>query len=397
MKRKIHFLAISGFLLIFPIFFYCCQINKKIYEKINVDVYSNSIIIPIKINGKTYNFELDTGAPTSISDNLFDSLQLPITDTLHAIDYYGNSALVKSSIIPEITIGKTRFSNVKVGIYNPIQSFSACDVKIDGYLGGDFFTDKIVLIDIKKNIVIITNQTSKLDLIQKNAINLKLIGEQNMPVIPIIFPSKNAGEYVMFDSGSSNYLYRLRKSVFNEMLKGKALTKENILYDINNEINGSGLFGTQKDTLNHVILFDTIKIGETYLLNCTATTFDSDSITKSIIGAPLLELGFVIMDYLNKKFYFNPYKNETNDLKPKHGCYFTYKNDKFYVEHVIPGSIADRNNIKKGYIFEKYNLIIFDSLSKCELLNLRTLMKPQEIDLYVFKNDEKEIEIIINN
>lgn len=392
-NHSIYYLFLS--LILFG--YSSCSVNKRFYEKIKVEVISNSIIVPVKINGKTYNLQLDTGAPTSLSINLFDSLKLQTTDTTNSTDYYGNKALIQWSIIPEIQIGETTFSNVKVGAINPIQSFTPCNVQIDGYLGGDFFTGKVLLIDLKEKQVIITNQLSKLDLIQRNAINLKLIGEQNMPELFITFPSKKSGEYLWFDSGSNNHLYRLSKTVFNEMLKGGALTNENILYDLDSENNGAGIFGPQIDSINHVVLFDTIKIGETCLLNCRATTFDSHSYAKSKLGAPLLQKGIVIIDYINGKFYFNPYDTTPIDYEPKIGCYLTFKNSKPYVKHVIPGSIADRHNIREGFILKKLNSITFDSLTICDLLNLNSILISGENDLYVFKDNEKEIEITINN
>ncbi len=395
MNRKIYFFVISGLLLVSLIFLFYYKINKKFYLELNVQVISNSIIVPIEINGKIYNFRLDTGASTSISNDLFDSLNLEIIDTITSFDYYGNSKSIKNSILTEFKIGNTIFNNLKVGIHRQIQDLAPCGIQIDGLLGGNFFKDKILLIDLKNSKLLITNRHSRLKLDRKSAIDLKLIGEQNMPELFIQFPSENAGEYVWFDTGSNNYLYRLKKSVFKEMVADGAISEDNILYDLDSEHNSSGLFGSQKDSINHVVLFDTIKIGETYLLNCTATTYENSN-SKSFLGAPLLQKGIVVIDYAHEKFYFSPYKNRLIDFKPEHGCYFTYKNDKFFVEHVIPGSIADINNIKKGNTLERYNSITFDSLTICELLNLNTLMKSEENNLYVFKNNDKEIEIEIN-
>lgn len=55
--------------------------TNKIYEEVKVDVYGNSIVIPIIINGKSYNFRLDTGASTFISEELFNTFGLLVKDT----------------------------------------------------------------------------------------------------------------------------------------------------------------------------------------------------------------------------------------------------------------------------------------------------------------------------
>lgn len=396
MKKKYIFISISGLLIIILLSFGYNLIRKKIYEEIHVSVYSNSIIVPVKINGETYNFQLDTGAPTTISDDLFDSLKLQVTDTVHSIDYYGNRKLVKESILPEVKIGKTIFANIKVSVNNPIQNFAPWGIQTDGLLGGNFFKSKVLLIDLKENKLIITNQISQIKLNLKNAVDIKLVGEQNIVELPIHFPSKKAAEIVWFDTGSNNYFYRLKKTIFKEMLKLKTLGKDNIIYELNKKHNGRGSYGTQKDSINYVALFDTIKIGETCLLNCRATTFGTVSYSKSKLGAPLLQTGVVVIDYKNEKFYFTPYENGSIDLKPEIGCYFVYEDDNMYVKYVLPGSIADKHEIKPGYIWKSYNSVILDSLTICEKINLRKLSRINNKNTYVFKDKERVIEIAVN-
>lgn len=368
--------------------------SKKIYEKVKVDVYGNSIVIPIIINGKTYNFRLDTGAPTSISEELFNIFGLIVKDTSSSYDYYGNHKLVKSSIISEIQIGKTKFSKIRIGIMRPIQDLEICGVKIDGCLGSDFFGDKILSIDIRNREIIFTNRLRCLDLDKKDAKKINFFGTQKTPQVPIYFTSKNAIEYVWFDTGSTNYLYRLTSSVFNKMLKDSLISGNDIIYTHKNI--GRGQFGLQKDSINYVVLFDSIKICNTDILNCTASTFSSEG--NSNLGAPLLEKGLVTIDYINGYFYFNRYSKAPINYEPKHGFYTNYVDDKLYIVYVIPGSIGDLYSIKKGYILKQINSVVFDSLSKCELLNLdlKSEMVKQTTE-YVFEYENKKIPISIKN
>ena len=389
--------TITALFIAFMTFLQGCEnlLTKKLYEKVKIEVYGNSMIIPITINGKSYNFQLDTGAPTSISEELFNTLGLPVKDTLSAYDYYGNHKLEKSSVLSEIQIGKSKFYKIKVSNTRPIQSLQICDVKIDGYLGSDFFADKILLIDIKKREIIFTNRLQSLALDKKNALKIKLIGVQKTPEIPIYFTSKKAGEYVWFDTGSANYLYRLNSSIFNKMRKDSIITNDDIIYT--HEIMGRGLFGPQNDSINYVVLYDSIKICSTLLLNYSATTFSS-SFDNSILGAPLLQKGIVAIDYINEYFYFNPYSETPINYEPKHGFYLNYKDDKVYIEYVIPGSMGDLNGIKKGYVIKQINSVMFDSLSKCELLNLdlKSEIENQTTE-YIFEYDNREIPITIKN
>jgi hypothetical protein len=369
--------------------------TKKVYEEVKVDVYGNAIVIPIIINGKSYNFRLDTGATTSISEEMFNTFGLLVKDTTSFYDYYGNHKLVNSSIISEIQIGKTRFSKIRVSIIRPIQDLKICGVKIDGCLGSDFFGDKILSIDIKNRKIIFTNRLQSFNLDRKNALKIKFIGAQRTPELPIYFKSKKAGEYVWFDTGSTNYLYRLNLSVFSKMVKDSVITNNDILYTHKN--NGSGAFGSQKDSINYVVRFDSIKFCNTEILNCTASTYSSPN-GKSILGAPLLHEGIVTIDYKNGFFYFNRYSEDPINYEPKHGFHTNYVDEKFYVVYVTPGSLGDLNGIKKGYILKQINSVIFDSLSNCELLNLDLKSEfDKQTTEYIFEYENKKIPVTLKN
>ena len=51
--------------------------QKKYLQKIPYEIMGEHlIIVPVTINGKTYNFLFDTGAPLTISDRLYKELNL---------------------------------------------------------------------------------------------------------------------------------------------------------------------------------------------------------------------------------------------------------------------------------------------------------------------------------
>lgn len=52
--------------------------QKRYLQKISYQNMDGKLIVPVSINGKTYNFLFDTGAPLTISDKLFKELNLPI-------------------------------------------------------------------------------------------------------------------------------------------------------------------------------------------------------------------------------------------------------------------------------------------------------------------------------
>lgn len=49
--------------------------SKNYYQEITFEFIKNKIIIPVEIDGKTYKFLLDTGAPNMISKEIHDLIK----------------------------------------------------------------------------------------------------------------------------------------------------------------------------------------------------------------------------------------------------------------------------------------------------------------------------------
>ena len=363
MNRKSGFLLLLIFLVL--LFIYINSRTGNIYEKVEVEVYRHSIIVPIIIGGKTYSFHLDTGAPTSISKALYAELGLSATDSSPAMDYYGNRRWVHNSVLPEIQIGNTAFSDVAVGIVNPIQSFFYCDKTIDGYLGSDFFRDKMLMMNLREKEIVITNNRSKLPIRRQDAIKLELRGDQLTPMLVVEFPPK-IREWVLFDTGSSNNFYHPTIHDFNKMFKDGFIAPENIL-DTLYDNKGGGIFGSQTDSVSFLIHYDTLKIGKTNFTNIRTSTFGGG--IGSNIGAPLLKKGIVIVDWKYRHLYFNPYPHQSMDFKPKAGFDLHYQGSKFYATSTDPKSLSYSSGVRDGFVLTHLNGIQMGSLTDCGLLN----------------------------
>ncbi len=268
--------------------------NNQVQE-IEVEVYSNSILVPVTIGGKVRHFLLDTGSPTFISPNLSKELKLQtLSDSIPALDYYGNSRTISATIIPELTLGNTKYENIKASITRPIQSFKPCDREIDGYLGSDFFAEKVLQIDIKNQMIRISSSIEKFDLKEHRASRFDFLSEkQNTPLIYISYTGKKAVEQVMFDTGSNNDFYRMRKSTLTQLLEADVLSHSHIVNTLDHTANGAGVFGKQKDSINFQLELDTIEFNGTKIANCPATTFSAG--VKSVAGAPFLNLGINVV------------------------------------------------------------------------------------------------------
>lgn len=68
------------------------------------------IIIPVDIKNKTYNFLFDTGAPSIVSKELAEDLNLKIIDSVDAYDVYNQAQINKYVSLDHIKIGDINFA-----------------------------------------------------------------------------------------------------------------------------------------------------------------------------------------------------------------------------------------------------------------------------------------------
>lgn len=341
--------------------------SKKYHENVQVEVVSSSMVVPVVIGGKTYHFILDTGASTSISKELFAELKLFINDSVLSVDLYGNTQKVYTAIIPELTIGQTRFGNFKLSVIRPIQDMVACGIKIDGCLGNDLLSKGVLQIDIVNKQISIANDIDSFDVENHHSCDFKT-NHQMIPFLPVYFPGNEVTDEVMFDTGSGNYFYRLSKNKYNEMVKNNHFNTQDIIDTLDQSDNAAGAFGKQNDTENIHAYFDSITVVGVKIHNCPAYTLSS--LQSSVLGAPFLRLGIVTIDYKNHRFYLKRYREKLVDFSPIHGItYSSNKKSQLVVESVLKGSIGEKHQIKKGYILQKLNATNWDSLSICERLN----------------------------
>lgn len=341
--------------------------SRKYYEVVPFETFSsNAMVIPVTIGEKTYYFQFDTGASTSISKELYEELNLSIIDSAVSRDYYGNTKQVYQAVLPGLTIGKTRFDHIQVGIIRPIQNFSAYGRTIDGCLGNDVFSNGVVQIDMRNQQLIIANSIQSIDVVSHHFVEFQ-VNEQMIPYLQIHFPGIGIKEEVMFDTGSANYYFRLEKNSFHKMVENKELQRKDIIDTLGFSANGSGVFGKQNEKEIYLVNFDSIRFVGKTIYNCPAYTFSSGY--SSVVGSPFLQLGIVTINYRDQKFYFEPYRDELIDLRktPNRARHNSTKNQ-LAVQSLKTDSLTEKTTHRKDHIHKNLNFYSVDSLSSTELL-----------------------------
>jgi len=147
------------------------------------EIKNGWIIVAVKIKNKDYKFLLDTGTPSLISNELAESLNLKIIDSVDASDVFNEKQNNKYARIETIKIGTIDFVGTVALIndFNSVPMWSS--LNIDGFIGSNLMQHAIWDIDFNKNQITITDNESELNLPEKIIENKLFIGVAGVPAI----------------------------------------------------------------------------------------------------------------------------------------------------------------------------------------------------------------------
>lgn len=349
------------------------------YENIN-----GKIILNVNIKGKTYKFILDTGAPTSISSELFNELNPPLISKIPISDANNKTDSLSVVRLSEIEIGDATFSNIPTLVVKNNIIFEC--FKIDGFIGSNLLRNSVLQIDHKSKSIIITNDNKKLTLDQKNSSDL-FLDNQSSPIITTYLKNKKkVKEQLLLDLGMNGF-YDLSLNNFNlfnkyGIFKVIATAKGS---------NSMGLFGVAEDAVQHRILLPQMEISNFKISNISAETTIDDN---SRIGSKILEFGVVTIDYKNKKFYFLPHNQNIDANEKKFPIDFVPRNNQLFVSFVWDNNLSDK--ISKGDQIIAIDDINYENVSICEVIIKTPIFKDKySVKLTTRNQKGEQIETVI--
>ncbi len=362
-------------------------LTKDYYTEISFEYVKNKIIIPVTIEGNTYRFILDTGAPNIISENLSHIIQNDSLSTIPITDINQKKKQLKVVSIPKLILGDVTFENSSAMVYDINQNKIFECFKIDGFIGSNMLRNSIIQIQLNNKLIKLTNNKKRLHLNKKNAVKMKLLGIQSSPFIWINFKGdNNAKEQVLIDTGMDGF-YDMSNNNF------KLFEKKSIIKIIDSSYGGAsvGIFGLDKKTNQYRFLLSKIKISNTTFNNfITKSTHGK----HSKIGAKILNYGDITIDYKNKRFYFNSF-NESVDLKKKMlGFNPTMVDNKVVIGFVWDEELKDLIDFGDE-IIEVNNIKIQES-DFCDLVLVKSVFKNNEkFNMLIKRKNENMIELYL--
>ena len=143
--------------------------NKNYFDKIIFEFVKEKVLVPVKIEGKTYRFILDTGAPNVISKEIYDLVKPKLIKSIPISDANDVEKTMDVVLLEKLEIGSITFEQTATLVYdlnsNPIFECSGAD----GFIGSNMLRNSIIQIDNNQKILVITDNIKNLSVETKES------------------------------------------------------------------------------------------------------------------------------------------------------------------------------------------------------------------------------------
>lgn len=267
-------------------------------EKINLRYANDLPFVQVMINGKSYNFLFDTGAPTVISTAVYAELGLEKKHRSTVKDSQKNKQEQIFTILPEMTVDKAVFKNVGAVVIDFSVSELNC-YRIDGILGANQMAKLFWKINYSENSL----EASK-DLAQFNPEEYDIVipfspETQKTPVVETDWQGKKID--LTFDTGFSGRL-RIPDKAFDAQKAVKSVEVYGTSY--------VGAYGAGKPAPGYIFRTADLSLGNKKFSNEIIATGNA-----SQIGNEFFKNFIFILDWSGNKIYMKRIKNEPAKLE----------------------------------------------------------------------------------
>ena len=322
---------------------------------------NGKIVIQVSLNNSPYKFIVDTGAPTAISEEIFNAIKTQPLGTIPMSDQSGAIDSIRVVSVERITINEITFEKTPAIVAKEPQILFQC-YGVQGIIGSNLLRNTTIQFNAKEKQLILTDSPKKLKLKKKYASDMVLTPSQSNPFLKIYLRNTKTyvNEQVLFDTGD-NDLYTLSNAVYTNVPEDMILF--NKLYHGEGSFT-MGFHGTAEKQTHLVIGVPQIEVNGSPFKNIVTKTTYSET---SRVGSDILNYGIVTLDYPNKIFYFEPNSKEGVDVSKKIWPLDPIlKDQKMVVGIIWDPSLVDKINI--GDEILKFDTLDFQNMELCQIV-----------------------------
>lgn len=233
--------------------------SERFNETVHVESINNLLIVPVVIQGKTYRFLFDTGAPFSISKELQNEFQYTLLSKATLTDSDKSRSSLPIVQVDGLFIGDIAFTNQTAFVGDFKQNAILACMQIDGIIGSNLMRHCNWTVDMQNEVIHLYKGITK----PKQEAFVTIPFKKNVQYDIIL--DLNVEHYtipnVKIDYGSNGSLTLPSKSFSN--LKSKtsktALSSHGFVQ--------SGLFGVRKPFNSEVLKVDSLWMGDVLMNN----------------------------------------------------------------------------------------------------------------------------------
>ena len=338
--------------------------SKNDIEEIDINIVNDLPLCKVEIEGKIYTFLVDTGAPTVISDEIFQTLKLKESHKSSITDSQNKKRLEKFAVIPQIKIGNLIFENIGSAVIkfenNELKCFG-----FDGIVGANLLSHIFCEFNYKENKILVSKNLSAFSLEKYDLILNFNHKNQKTPIINGKIFDKNLS--FTFDTGFAGYI-KIPNNL--EYYKNK-ISEEKLI--ISNGASSIGLYG-KSDFNKTVELKNNIYIDNTLFEDELI-----DSGESTLIGNKFLKDYIFLIDWKNNKIYFKNLNNRSEKQINSFGFSYLFNNGKA----LVVSKVEDKN----------IPINLGDEIIRIDDFDF-TSIKNEDICKYYLNKVEKDKEII---
>jgi hypothetical protein len=340
---------------------------RQFVDTIPIDVEEGQIYINVKIEGKNYRFNLDTGSSQGV---VYEDTPLSWGKELGNVvsnDAAGYRDTVRVIQLPPFSLGRITVSHYVASVFK--RPYSRSDY--DAILGFDIFNKGLCCkIDTRQGYLIITDRRNYFDNEPGYTIGYKL--KWFVPYI-LVSPFKRHVDEVLFDTGSRQ-LFAMNKQSFDT----HAYKSKNVNSQVEGRAQGSFAIGQMGAEQHDEVVFlklDRLKWDDFSFTNVRAMTTQG----ASRIGAKLLDYGTVTIDGFRRKITFTPYDHADSVVvanRLPHIAYVPHQG-RASVGLIMEGSEPYKGGLRQGDTIlriEGKDIATFDDFLKYPFVEGRTYL-----------------------